>query len=367
MDISIIVPLYRGKRYISNILNMVNENQRTLKEHGIQKSIEIILVNDYPLDNIDPILDCNNISIQLYENAQNFGIHKSRLRGLAKAKGIYILFLDQDDEISPSYLWRQLKYLEGADAVISNGIYRDNKIIYKGYEQQRQAVSKDNYMIKENTIVSPGQILIKKEAIPDLWGRYVLKENGSDDVLLWVLMLCGGKKFAVNPYIDYRHNEDGENASLNFIKMRRSVIELLDTIEKGKLLNDKDRIQFTKMSKRRIEKYESYIKLFENWDRILENITILFTKKIYMNIAIYGYGVVGKRLLQDLEVRDIKPVCVIDKAALSFRDVPYQICTPKNIPRNVDFIILTPVFAKKEIINILSKYASKIKSLNEFI
>lgn len=120
----------------------------------------------------------------MYENRENLGIYKSRLRGLEKSKGLYILFLDQDDEISPFYLWRQYNFIGKADAVLCNGVYRTNRIIYKDLKQQKDAVSKDEFIGKGNIIISPGQVLLKKSSIPSRWLNLMLQENGSDDVLL---------------------------------------------------------------------------------------------------------------------------------------------------------------------------------------
>ena len=358
MDISIIVPLYKGNRYIKNILYMVNENYRVLVENGAKKNIEIILVNDYPDENIVSLnlLDFGNVSVQIYENAQNLGIHKSRVIGLEKAKGTFILFLDQDDEIKESYMWKQLEYLGKADAVICNGIYRNNRIIYKDFEQQKQVVSKNEYLSRGNTIISPGQVLIKRDKIPKTWMKHILQENGSDDVLLWTLMFSEGEKFAVNPSIEYQHREDGKNTSLNFVKMKKSVEELLAIVKREGLLKNKDLRLFIEMSKKRIEKYNGYIQLLENWNEILKNICILITQKIYKNIAIYGYGIIGKKLLQDLEKRNIKPYCVIDNTASNFTKVSYPLYKPEKIPKDVDLVILTPLFDEKNIKIFLNQY-----------
>ena len=206
MDVSIIVPLYRGKKYIRHIIEMVRTNQKILMENGRKKDIEIIFVNDCPSEKID-ILEfqyMNDISIQVYENRENLGIYKSRLRGLEKSKGLYILFLDQDDEISPFYLWRQYNFIGKSDAVLCNGVYRTNRIIYKDLKQQKDAVSKDEFIGKGNIIISPGQVLLKKSSIPSRWLNLMLRENGSDDVLLWTLMLCEGRTFSINPAKDYK-------------------------------------------------------------------------------------------------------------------------------------------------------------------
>lgn len=43
-------------------------------------------------------------------------------------------------------------------------------------------------------ITSPGHCLIRKTSIPQLWKENILKNNGSDDLLLWLLMLEENKK-----------------------------------------------------------------------------------------------------------------------------------------------------------------------------
>ena len=174
----------------------------------------------------------------MYENRENLGIYKSRLRGLEKSKGLYILFLDQDDEISPFYLWRQYNFIGKADAVLCNGVYRTNRIIYKDLKQQKDAVSKDEFIGKGNIIISPGQVLLKKSSIPSRWLNLMLRENGSDDVLLWTLMFCEKKVFAVNPFDDYKHVEEGENTSLDFVSMKESVEEMLSVVRTENLLKD---------------------------------------------------------------------------------------------------------------------------------
>lgn len=368
MDVSVIVPLYKGEKYISKIQQMVNENQSVLIEGELQKDIEIIFVNDYPDEKIDFNTLCHNkIPVNIYENPSNLGIHESRLRGLLKAKGTYIVFLDQDDEISPFYLQRQLKYIGNSDAVLCNGKYRSNKIIYNNEEHQRKAVLKKGYLEEGNFIVSPGQVMVKKESIPDKWKKYILKNNGSDDVLLWILMLCENKSFALNKFPDYTHKEDGENTSLNYTRMMESVEELLLLLERENLLSKDDFSIFGKLLRIKIDKYKSYAVLQENWGNILENIVNLCKKHCYKKLAIYGYGIFGKKLILDLEYKGIRPVFVIDKAAMNFKTERYEIHEPGNIPERIDLIVLTPVFDVDKIKKDLEKYDTVTISLGELI
>ena len=93
MLISVIVPLYHGKKYISDILEMMDNN---LREENSNFEIELIFVNDCP----DELITENDIQIYdrikpiLLFNDKNCGIHYSRVKGLNKAHGEYILFFD---------------------------------------------------------------------------------------------------------------------------------------------------------------------------------------------------------------------------------------------------------------------------------
>lgn len=364
MDISIIVPLFNGKKYINNIIHMIEENKKILEENQIKKDIEVIFIQDDPDEEIDKIYLCN-FSVFFHKNAQNLGIHESRLIGLSKSKGDYIVFLDQDDEINSCYLLRQISYIKKADAVICNGIYRNNKIIYETLEQQKRAVSK-NYYLKDNYfIVSPGQIMIKKESVPEKWGKTVMKKNGSDDVLLWILMLCESKKFSLNPYCDYIHKENGENMSLNFSKMMYSIDELLIILRSEDFQGEEEIGIFENALIEKFDKYKKYAELQRNWKTIVKKIVDLVKEDEDKKIAIYGYGLFGKKLKLDLEYEGIEPSFFIDRAYLSFQGSDCIVYGPENILETADIIILTPLYEEKQIRDDLKKYNTKIISLND--
>lgn len=338
---------------------MVNANRTVLEEAGEDVKIELIFINDSPDEKI-----CFE-DTQVYCNEKNLGIHASRIMGFRHSSGEYVLFLDQDDEISPSYLLRQMEYIGEADAVLCNGIYRGDRRIYKDIEQQRQALFKDIYIEQGNRIISPGQVLIKRKAIPDIWTRDILRENGCDDFLLWLMMLGEGRSFAINPFCDYIHKENGENTSLNFETMKRSLEELQKKVKDSELLNGKELTIFEGMMEGKIEKHEEYIHILKNWKKILTNIMRLINGDGTKRIAIYGYGILGKRLARDLECQGIKPAFVIDRAAENFEDVCYPIYQPEFISEIADLIIVTSVFVENEIKGLLREIASKVILLKE--
>ena len=72
--------------------------------------------------------------IEVINNKVNQGIHQTRINGLKKALGKYILFLDQDDEISDFFIKSQLEHIGDADLCIANGIMESENgkcLIYK--------------------------------------------------------------------------------------------------------------------------------------------------------------------------------------------------------------------------------------------
>lgn len=92
IDLSIIVPVYNGEATIN----------RCLKSLCTKSNIEyeIIIVNDNSTDNTLSIIEknySNNANINIINNHQNLGAGLSRNKGLEKAKGKYVGFVDCDD------------------------------------------------------------------------------------------------------------------------------------------------------------------------------------------------------------------------------------------------------------------------------
>ena len=93
-DLSIIVPVYNGEKYIERLLTSIAETNP-----GDVYSYEIILVNDGSSDNSGRI--CRRFrerwpQVRYFEKS-NEGIASARNVGLREARGTYITFADQDD------------------------------------------------------------------------------------------------------------------------------------------------------------------------------------------------------------------------------------------------------------------------------
>lgn len=369
MDISVIIPLYKGKKYINQIVRMIEENIECLNNtFDTKKDIEVVFINDFPSELITTNdIPTSGIPISLVTNKKNVGIHQSRIYGVNKSKGEYILFLDQDDYISNDYMKSQMVCIKDADAVLCNGTFRNQKRIYFDEEVQRRAITKDGYLSQKDVIISPGQVIFKRTAIPKEWITFPLKENGSDDIFLWVLFLNNGIKWNINCNQVYIHVEEGDNTSFNFKEMKNSVIELWKQIETLKVLSRDDEAIFFSALKGRIEKYDKYIDILENWEFAVEKLCLEITKNNYNSIALYGYGIIGKKLLKELEYNGIKVEVIIDRDAEKYTDENYKITTIEGLNKKVDMIVVTPLFDKEKIVSELkgSGWVEKIITLDE--
>ncbi len=233
--ISVIIPYYHGKKYIPQLLHMMKVNAFTL-EAECKTGLEVLFVNDSPEEEI-VINGEYPFAFSILTNPQNSGIHASRVHGLKASKGEYVLFLDQDDQITNRCLVSQLSHIGKADMVIGNGHDGEPEggkhLIYTDTKHQFAATDLRCHYYYNNLIRSPGQVLIRKDAIPELWTSRIMKNNGSDDAFLWILMLQNGCKAEINEDVVYEHVYTGSNTSGNDESMLRSQLEVVELL-KGK-------------------------------------------------------------------------------------------------------------------------------------
>lgn len=223
--VSVIVPLYYGKKYIDGIQNMCKE---AFIVADIICHAEIIFVNDSPEESLENIKLIDNARI--ITNSMNIGIHASRVQGILHSAGKYIHLLDQDDQIDNTFYYRQLNGIQGADMIVCNAIVEHktySRKLYRGWFSKSMVCNPHSYVFLGNRIESPGQCLIKKSAIPIEWMNNTQKINGADDYLLWLMMFGNHINIKTSKYILYTHVYTSENLSLNKENMIASVKESL--------------------------------------------------------------------------------------------------------------------------------------------
>ena len=137
--ISIIIPTYNRaafiKRAVKSGINQTYQN------------FEIIIIDDYSQDNTDEVIEklkkkYSQFRIEYLKNKNNRGAQHTRNKGIKKAKGEWIAFLDSDDEWLPNKLKRCIEFAKRVNVSVVHS---------EGYNElprsRANEVSKQNYLL----------------------------------------------------------------------------------------------------------------------------------------------------------------------------------------------------------------------------
>lgn len=108
-------------------------------------------------------------------------------------------------------------------------------------------------------------------------------------------------------------------------------------------------------------KEKRYLQLFDKWMILIERgdtIKKFFTEKNIKEIAIYGYGNIGKHLVAQLSDSNINIKFVIDRRKESIMGSNIPCFYPSDDLPSVDTIVITPICEYTEIKNALKKITS---------
>ena len=284
MQISVIVPFYKGNKYVEELTHNIENLSDCLKKiEDIE--IELIFVNDSPEIKVN-VIDSDKIKILVVNNEHNMGIHGSRANGVKHCVGDWIIFLDQDDLLIPENYVSQIKLCKDADVIVGNAYYYfgDKKQkIYENEKVMKYVIDEKIFVGIRNLIPSPGECMLKKVCIPQQWMNNPMRINGADDWMLWLLLFNSNAKFAINPNVVYIHrNSEEGNLSFDIDKMNASNEEMLkkfDSIteypdEKKKKLERAIRFKY---------KYDSKTITVKDYalllDRFIANVTYKLKRK----------------------------------------------------------------------------------------
>lgn len=262
MIVSIITPFYKGNNYMKKLSHSIELNAKSCKKNNI--NIEHIIVNDSPGEKVNETASSSHFyKTVILNNSKNVGIHQTRINGLNIASGKYVMFLDQDDYIFPDAIFSLACKIMNADICVGNAyMCRGNRrtTCYRNHIVQKLASSKNVILYYNTLMLSPGQCLIKKDAISSRWKRNVMSINGADDEMLYLSMMVDGKKFAFNNQIVYQHNDTGNNLSSNYSDMCKSGIHGLKKLKFNEVLSKKKYNTYIRRRKMVIDRYGRGIK-----------------------------------------------------------------------------------------------------------
>ena len=185
--VSVIIPYYKKKRYISNSINSV------LKQ--TYKNFEIIIIydddNNDDLDLIEQLKKKDN-RIKIIKNIKRMGAGKSRNIGINNSNGKFIAFLDADDTWQTQKLSKQINFMELNNYDVTHTSY---SIINENQKVIGSRIARNFLELKDllkSCDIGTSTVIIKKKLINNdiKFASLMTKE----DFVLWLKLLRNNVK-----------------------------------------------------------------------------------------------------------------------------------------------------------------------------
>ncbi len=180
--VSIIIPYYKKRRYITDTLKSV------LKQ--TYKNFEIIIIyDDDDKDELKFIKKLVNIDkrIILMINKKSLGAGLSRNKGIKKSKGRYVSFIDADDLWKKNKLELQIKFMKEKNLLISHTDYEiiDNENNILNYRTARNFHSISDLL--KSCDIGLSSVIVEKEILTK--GCLFVNLKTKEDFVLWLKIL----------------------------------------------------------------------------------------------------------------------------------------------------------------------------------
>jgi teichuronic acid biosynthesis glycosyltransferase TuaG len=184
--VSVIIPYYKKKEYITSSINSV------LKQS--HKNLELIII--YDDSNHEDLIILKNLKkkdkrIKIFINKKNIGAGLSRNKGIKLSKGNFIAFLDSDDLWLPNKLKKQIFFMKQRKIKISHTSYYiinyKNKII-----GQRKAKDLSHKQLLKSCDIGLSTIILDKRLIKNNTKFASIKTK--EDYVLWLKITLNEKK-----------------------------------------------------------------------------------------------------------------------------------------------------------------------------
>ena len=179
---SVIIPVYNAEKTIERCLNSLLGQQR--------EDAEIIVIDDGSKDRSREIIQqyAENYTGIIFISQDNSGVSTTRNRGIEKARGTYILFVDSDDFVSKDYFSILDRAGDQSDADLImfsqntiGGKTADEAELYRRLENSDALVEKIKLLLATRKIMSPWNKRFKKDIILKNNIRFVKEFQTGED------------------------------------------------------------------------------------------------------------------------------------------------------------------------------------------
>jgi len=144
LPFSIIIPVYNDEKNITRCIESVISQSFS--------DFECLLVNDGSTDSTSSICATfaqNDSRLKIF-NKHNEGISKTRQFGLDKSNGLYVIFIDSDDWVEPSFLEKiNKKVVSQSRDIIFLDFYNEKSLSREKYYSQKPSFLSSESVIKD--------------------------------------------------------------------------------------------------------------------------------------------------------------------------------------------------------------------------
>lgn len=202
--ISVIIPLYNGRKYLKESLDSVFAQT--------YHDFEILLIDDGSTENYDDILSNYNYDSRFkYIKKDHNGISEALNLGIFLAKGEFIARFDADDVMYPDRLERQLNIMrEKTDIDILSGGFRwgVTKVEDEYFRNPASYYTKESF--KNGNIIGHPTVMMRKASLDKLPYLYEKYWDSAEDLKLWLTACRYGLKIYNDPepVIKYREQKE---------------------------------------------------------------------------------------------------------------------------------------------------------------
>ncbi|OWT33811.1 hypothetical protein BGI41_00405 [Methanobrevibacter sp. 87.7] len=233
--INIIVPTYKAEKYITNLLNSLKD--QTL-DYNLFEAIFIINGERDNTENIIREFSNKNPEINIKITESKEGICIARNKGLEEVDREYIIYIDNDDYISPKYLEVLYKHRKEKRIVLGSffNVDENTKEIKKPYFSD--SLLKNNKVTEPNKIAIDAMFITTNKLIPF---KYIKDIKFNEKVVTGEDIEYFSRVYAKIDFEFYIVNNDEEaiyyrlyistSASHQDISYNFNVIERLNTME----------------------------------------------------------------------------------------------------------------------------------------
>ncbi len=222
LKVSIIIPLYNKAPYVRRALDSISA--QTFAD------FEVIVVDDGSTDDGAAIVEGYGDARFRVIRQANAGPGSARNAGLAQARGVFIAFLDGDDEWLPNYLQESVSLLEsfGSEVASVTSGYIEHPLGKSTERMWRKrgitsgvhrvdAGTEPSLVVNMLAYMSPCSTLTRAEVFRK-WGGFYDRERCTfgEDSFLWLKILLNETvSFNLNPLVQFHREASGLSKNLN--------------------------------------------------------------------------------------------------------------------------------------------------------